>query len=78
MSGDRNLQSEGKPVKPGLLVLTSQSKLSWARELHAKNPNLKDPGGNLLFLDGHVEWNKLNPSMAFRMEDDATNRVAVP
>jgi prepilin-type processing-associated H-X9-DG protein len=72
------LQCAGKPVPPGLLSLTSASKLGWTRELHAKNSNVKAPDGNLLFVDGHVEWNKQDPSAALQRPDAATNRLAVP
>jgi prepilin-type N-terminal cleavage/methylation domain-containing protein/prepilin-type processing-associated H-X9-DG protein len=70
--GDRNLQADGRPVKPGLFVLTTNSDMSWTHELHSK-------GGSMAFLDGHVEWvrtTRLNDVV--QDQPLATTRLVVP
>jgi len=72
VAGDRNLQANGQPVKPGLFILTTNLDMSWTRELHGV-------GGYLAFADGHSEWirtNRLNEIIQSR--NPATNRLAVP
>jgi len=70
--GDRNLQVNGQPVKPGLFMLTTNSDMSWTRELHSK-------GGSITFLDGHVEWVG-TPRLNAIVQDQplATTRLVVP
>lgn len=72
MAGDRNLQSDGQPVKPGLFWLTQETKTSWTEDIHLT-------GGNLVFLDGHVEWVGTNQAKAVFMKQPAgTSRLLVP
>jgi len=72
LAGDRNLQANGQPVKPGLFILTTNLDMNWTRELHGGR-------GNLAFADGHVESikpNRLNEIVQRR--NPASNRLAVP
>jgi prepilin-type processing-associated H-X9-DG protein len=72
LAGDRNLLSDGQPVKPGLFELTTNLNLNWSRELHLR-------GGNLAFADGHVEWSKTNElNSIVRRQPLAINRLCVP
>lgn len=71
-AGDRNLEANGRPVSPGLFVLTTNLNMNWTRELHPS-------GGNLAFADGHVEFcptNRLNAMV--QRQSIATNRLLVP
>jgi prepilin-type processing-associated H-X9-DG protein len=74
LSGDRHLQADGKPVRPGLFTLTTNLVLGWTGELHSKFA----PRGSLAFVDGHVENVRTNLSVIFQKQDLATNRLAVP
>ena len=72
LSGDRNLELDGKPAGPGLRTISAAHSPSWTSELHPK-------GGNLAFADGHVEigWtNQLNDKL--REQDAAVSRWVIP
>lgn len=72
LSGDRNLEASGRPVSPGLFILTTNLNMNWTRELHPW-------GGNVAFADGHVEFcrtNKLNAMV--ERQSIVTNRLLVP
>jgi prepilin-type processing-associated H-X9-DG protein len=72
MGGDRFLQVKGQPVLPGLLVLSTNSNVSWT-------PNFHVQGGNLAFADGHVEFSqKENLNSFIQNQPLATNRLCVP
>jgi prepilin-type N-terminal cleavage/methylation domain-containing protein/prepilin-type processing-associated H-X9-DG protein len=72
LAGDRFLQVEGQPVRPGLLVLTTNSNVSWTPNFHAQ-------GGCLAFVDGHVEFNKNNKlNTLIQNQPLATNRLSIP
>ena len=78
LAGDRNLQMDNVPVKPGLLILTKTSSISWANGLHFSN-SISGSGGNILFVDGYGEFLKpkaLNASI--QSEGLVTNRIAIP
>src|SRR5262245_25755282 len=51
LSGDANLAVGGKPAKPGLLSLWTNSPVAWAKPLRPYHGE----GGNIVFVDGHVE-----------------------
>jgi competence protein ComGC len=71
-SGDRNLQANGRPVKPGLFVLTTNAAISWTHDLHLR-------GGCLGFGDGHAQFagtDYLNSIV--QNQPLATNRLCVP
>lgn len=72
VSGDRNLQADGKPVKPGLFNLKPEMDMNWTRELHMR-------GGYLAFADGHVEFCKTNQLAGkWREQGMATSQLLVP
>lgn len=72
LAGDRNLQVNGQPVKPGLFELTTNLEMSWTHDLHLS-------GGVLAFTDGHVQFVKTNDLNSFiRGQPLATNRLCVP
>jgi prepilin-type N-terminal cleavage/methylation domain-containing protein/prepilin-type processing-associated H-X9-DG protein len=78
LSGDRNLQMDSAPVKPGLLELSAKSQVGWTEELHFLKSS-SGSGGNILFADGHVEYLKpKNLNSAFHNQPLATNRLCVP
>jgi len=72
LAGDRHLQAGGEPIKPGLFNVTPNQSLGWTKELH---PSLRQ--GNILFVDGHVEFSK-KPSTAFQRQGLGINHLAVP
>ena len=73
MSGDRNLASQGQPIKPGLFVLaTNNASLTWTKGLH-------HPCGNIGMADGSVHYfdsEQLTP--AAQNQGLATNLLAIP
>jgi prepilin-type processing-associated H-X9-DG protein/prepilin-type N-terminal cleavage/methylation domain-containing protein len=71
-AGERDLALNHQPVKAGLLTVTTNVDLNWTGELHPK-------GGNLAFLDGHVEWSKIDTlNSLIQLQPLATNRLCVP
>ena len=78
LAGDRHLQVDDLPIKPGLLNLTLKSSVSWSQELHySKSPS--STGGNILFADGHVGFLKSKAlNSIFQSLDSVTNLFAVP
>lgn len=76
LAGDRNLEIAGQPVKPGLFLLTTNTAVSWASELH--NQNKTAMGGNVLFGDGHVEFSTRKLPAVIQRQNLATNRLAFP
>jgi len=78
LAGDRNLGANNTPAKPGLLVLTPKSSVGWTDGLHFSN-SISGSGGNILFVDGHVEFLKPKALNAgFHDQGLATNRFAIP
>jgi len=72
LSGDSNLEVDGKPVRPGLLVLATNSAAGWTAARHAY-------GGNVAFADGSVQaFNSAGLRAALARTSAATNRLAVP
>ena len=72
IAGDRNLTANGKPVKSGLFLMTTNLDMSWTREIHSV-------GGNLAFADGHVEWTgKDRLNTVVQSQPIATNHILVP
>lgn len=76
--GDRHLEINGSPTKPGLLKLTKKPSVGWSDELHySKSPSTA--GGNILFADGHVEFfNSKKFNAVFQSQSFATNLFAIP
>jgi len=76
LTGDRHLQVNGQPVKPGLLVPGRNAAIGWTRELHAKDA--KVPLGVLSFTDGHAEAVKEKLTAYFARQHQVTNHFAIP
>jgi prepilin-type processing-associated H-X9-DG protein len=78
LAGDRHLQVDGLPAKPGLLELTVKSPASWSEELHHLTSS-SSCSGNILFADGHVEFLKTKSlDSVLRSQNMTINRLAVP
>ena len=72
LMGDRFLQINDKPVKPGLLVLTTNLRLSWTPGFHAD-------GGGIAFADGHAEFTRDQKLVTVICSQPlATNRFCIP
>jgi prepilin-type N-terminal cleavage/methylation domain-containing protein len=72
LSGDRNLTTNGRPVKPGLVDLTTNIVVGWTAEIH----NLE---GNIALGDGSVQqFSSARLAPALRGTGLVTNRLAVP
>src|SRR5258708_9769263 len=72
LSGDRNLASEGQPIKPGLFDLTTNIPLTWTKAIHGSC-------GNILFADGSVQFSGPKKLTTYvQNQDDATNRLVIP
>ena len=77
LTGDRHLQTNHKPVKPGLFVYSNNLEMGWTRELHGKVQTA--PIGVACFLDGHGETIRgINLNSIFQRQGSITNRLAVP
>ena len=76
LAGDRNLEASGQPVKPGLFSLTTSAAVSWTSGLHSQGGTVM--GGNLLFVDGHVEFSTRKLPAVIQRQNLATNRLAFP
>ena len=75
LSGDRHLQLNGQPVKPGVSTVTTNTAVSWTKELHYSGKLL---GGNLAFADGHVQYTRESLQRIIRQQPQATNRFLIP
>lgn len=75
IAGDRHLQRDGLPVKPGLVTLKTNMNIGWTRELHRQRST---PVGVLAFADGHVEMVKTDLNRAFGIQGVVSNRFAIP
>lgn len=74
LAGDRHLELNQKALEAGLFKPNANSTLAWSPEMHR---SLR--GGNLLFIDGHVEFvrsNKLNAT--FQRQTLPYGRLAIP
>jgi hypothetical protein len=79
LSGDRFLVANGKPVKPGLLIVTSNLNIGWMPNIHLGRGSLYLGRGSLSFDDGHAEFlNTSELSSAIQWQRLATNRFAIP
>jgi competence protein ComGC len=76
LAGDRNLEVAGQPVTPGLFALTPKAAVRWTSELHRQGGTAL--GGNLLFVNGHVEFAGRKLPAVIQRQDLATNRLAFP
>lgn len=72
LMGDRFLQLLGQPTQPGLVVLTTNTYVSWTSNFHAQ-------GGALAFADGHVEFKRSDKLNSFIQSlPFSTNRLCIP
>jgi hypothetical protein len=72
LAGDRNLMTNGVPVSPGLLTLTTNLAIGWTKELHKEQ-------GDVTMADGSVQQmsnSRLNQSV--KDQNLATNYLAIP
>jgi prepilin-type processing-associated H-X9-DG protein len=76
LAGDRNLEVAGQPVKPGLFALTPIDAVRWTSELHSQGRTAL--GGNVLFVDGHVESPGRKLPAVIQRQNLATNHLAFP
>jgi len=77
LTGDRHLQRNDKPVKPGLFIYSNRYSMDWTRELHGKGSTA--PFGILSFVDGHVEMARgYELNAIFQRQGSFTNRLLVP
>jgi type II secretory pathway pseudopilin PulG len=72
LSGDDNFDINGAPTKSGLLLLSTNDSVVWAKSRHFRV-------GNLLMVDGSVEQTTISGLMSlFQQTGLATNRLAIP
>ena len=79
LTGDRHLQSNGNPAKPGLFAFTNGMVMSWTRELHGDSASA--PIGVMAFADGHAQVIRSRDSAltdVFRKQNLITARLLVP
>jgi hypothetical protein len=77
LTGDRHLEANGRPVKPGLFIRPNGTAMNWTRELHGQGT--PGPLGVLSFADGHAEVvRSANLTSAFQRQGSVTNRLAIP
>lgn len=75
LSGDAYLAVGGKPSKPGLLSLRTNSPIAWAKPLRPYHGK----GGNILLADGSVRQpNTVLLRELLQASGVATNRLAMP
>lgn len=72
LAGDRNLESNGRPVPPGLFSVSTNLNVNFTPELHPKF-------GMLAFADGHVEaCRKTDLNSFFKRQNLASFRLSIP
>jgi prepilin-type N-terminal cleavage/methylation domain-containing protein len=72
LSGDTNLELDGKPVGPGIMNLYSNSVVGWTAERHG-------PQGNAALTDGSVrQYSNARLREALAQTGVGTNRLAMP
>jgi len=77
LTGDRHLEANGKAVRSGLFVCSTNTVLNWTRELH--NSDRGRAMGVLSFADGHVQLTrKQDLNSFFHSQAFATNWLCVP
>jgi prepilin-type N-terminal cleavage/methylation domain-containing protein len=77
LTGDRHLEDNGKPVKPGLLIYSNGISMNWTFELHGKVKTA--PVGVLTFVDGHGQIvHGTNLNSIFQQQVSITNCFAIP
>lgn len=72
LSGDSNLTTNGVPVKPGLLLLTTHMNLGWSAERHNGNVNNVVLGDGSVLQSSSARLREQNRNLAI------TNRLLIP
>lgn len=73
LTGDRNLSTNGQPVKPGLLELTGNIEVAFTAEMHKFQGNIAMGDGSVQQFSGQRLAHALSGS-----GNGTTNRVVVP
>ena len=76
MAGDRHVAVDGRQTGSGLVQITMADQWSWAPGIHGKDAHTA--GGNVAFLDGHVEFSRANLQQLFQQSGVSTNRLVIP
>ncbi len=77
MTGDRNLQANGRPVQPGSFLFTNGMTMDWTQGLHSQSSG--KTRGVVSFTDGHVEVIAgTNLAAAFTRQGTNDERLLVP
>lgn len=72
LAGDRNLELNGKPVPPGLLILSRNTALGFTKEIHNRQ-------GNIVMGDGSVQqMSSSRLAAAIPQQENATNVFVIP
>ena len=72
LGGDRNLMTNGVPIRGGLFVLTTNETVGWTAAIHQNS-------GNILLGDGSVQQTTSSRLLDLLRESGmATNRLAIP
>lgn len=76
LAGDRHLQADGQPLKPGLFAYSRNITVGWTHELHSNSGGASL--GVLLFADGHGETKREQLTEVFQRGNLATNLLVIP
>jgi hypothetical protein len=76
IAGDRNLEVDGRMIKPGLFILTSNRALTWSKGMHSRFAGVRC--GNLLTADGHAENIRTSLFRVVSSQQLATNYLVFP
>jgi hypothetical protein len=72
LAGDRNLEIDGVPAKPGIVSITTNHAVGWTRAMHNRQGNILLSDCSVQSLNG--EW----LARAVQATGVATNRLAIP
>jgi type II secretory pathway pseudopilin PulG len=75
LAGDRHLQADAHPVKPGIFNLTTNLAVGWTSELHSSG---KLVGGNIALADGGVKFTRDSLQRLVPQQPLSTNRLVIP
>ncbi|HTG45438.1 MAG TPA: type II secretion system protein [Verrucomicrobiae bacterium] len=72
LAGDRNLQTNGVTLNPGIVSISTNLSLSWSSDLHQNQ-------GNILMADGSVQqFSSSRLNQGLKDQEIATNYFALP
>ena len=76
LTGERTLETNGKPINSGVFTYTSSMILKWADGFHLSN---KKPWGGFSFADGHVQFiRQADLNSILQKQPLVTNRLCIP